>query len=173
MSPIWATKINRFSLPSTFPSSLSQGDVFTGWMLGWTGVIFQHSQLRIAEITDGTSQTYLLGEKTIDPDYYFDGLEYGDNWELGHGAAGQHLSPGGHGKAAFALVFLYVLSTYTGHPRRLRLPRLGSAHPYSLNMTFCDGSVRRQLFDRPRDPSPAGQPGRWPDRQRQAVLTEL
>ena len=63
-----------------FPSSLSQGDVFTGWMLGWTGVIFQHSQLRIAEITDGTSQTYLLGEKTIDPDYYFDGLEYGDDW---------------------------------------------------------------------------------------------
>ena len=68
-----------------FPSSLSQGDVFTGWMLGWTADISAH-QLRIAEITDGTSQTYLLGEKTIDPDYYFDGLEYGDDWSWNTGS---------------------------------------------------------------------------------------
>ena len=37
------------------------------------------------EITDGTSNRRLLGEKTIS-DYYFDGLEYGDELESGkHG----------------------------------------------------------------------------------------
>ncbi len=44
-----------------------------------TGVGYCGSLVKLSDITDGTSQTYLLGEKTICPDYYSDGVDGGDN----------------------------------------------------------------------------------------------
>ena len=46
-----------------------------------TGIAYVGSLVRIADATDGTSQTYPLGEKYLDPDNYFDGLDKGDNEE--------------------------------------------------------------------------------------------
>ena len=43
------------------------------------GIFFNRSQLRIAQITDGTSNTYLAGEKCLDPDHYTDGMTWGDD----------------------------------------------------------------------------------------------
>ena len=43
------------------------------------GVIFGTSQIKMADITDGASNTFLLGEKLLDPDHYADGLEGTDN----------------------------------------------------------------------------------------------
>jgi prepilin-type N-terminal cleavage/methylation domain-containing protein len=39
---------------------------------GHTGVIFQRSEIRFAQITDGTAYTYLIGEKNLDPNHYED-----------------------------------------------------------------------------------------------------
>ncbi len=39
---------------------------------GMTGVIFQRSEIKFSQITDGTSYTYLLGEKNLDPTHYED-----------------------------------------------------------------------------------------------------
>ncbi len=44
-----------------------------------TGVFFAGSQLSSASITDGTSNTYLVGEKHLEPDYYFTGNEFADD----------------------------------------------------------------------------------------------
>ena len=42
-------------------------------------MIYLHSEVRTADITDGTSYTYLAGEKYMDVDHYLDGLESCDS----------------------------------------------------------------------------------------------
>ena len=51
-----------------------------------TGISFQRSQIGIRHITDGTSKTYLLGEKFLIVDSYETGEDTGDNetWCTGH-----------------------------------------------------------------------------------------
>jgi prepilin-type N-terminal cleavage/methylation domain-containing protein len=44
-----------------------------------TGVSYRGSLIRMADVTDGTTNTYLAGEKNIDPDYYATGQDGGDN----------------------------------------------------------------------------------------------
>ena len=44
-----------------------------------TGISFQRSEITLANILDGTSNTYLVGEKYMDADEYDTGTDYGDN----------------------------------------------------------------------------------------------
>ncbi len=125
---------------SQMPASLAQGDTFQGWVTGFTGVIFVHSQLKIADVTDGCSQTYLLGEKPINSDYYLTGLDSGDDWSAFSGQQDDVnrlvAAPSG-------------IATYTYYPPLPDTPGLndysgfGSAHANGLNMSFCDGSVQK------------------------------
>ena len=65
-----------------FPYSLTVGDNPSyRWTTGFTGVCFQHSSLKLVEITDGCSYTYLLGEKNVNPDNYSDGHDPGGRLE--------------------------------------------------------------------------------------------
>ena len=62
------------------PNSLAIGDAMTvaAWA-SWppspncTGIFYIRSKVKTADITDGTSNTYLAGEKYADPDYYATG----------------------------------------------------------------------------------------------------
>ena len=64
------------------PSSLVVGDAMTetDWTTNkypsrkCTGIFYLRSKVKIADITDGTSNTYLAGEKYCCPDYYTNGL---------------------------------------------------------------------------------------------------
>ncbi len=102
------------------------------------GVIFQHHNCRMSEITDGSSNTFLCGEKNIDPDYYLTGQDPGDDqgWTLGWdydscrytyypattGDPPPNPAPDTPGATYYALVF-------------------GSAHINGFGMAMCDGSV--------------------------------
>jgi len=51
-------------------------------MAGSNGLVFQRSEVRLAQIKDGTSKTYLVGEKYLNPDSYATGLDPSDDHSL-------------------------------------------------------------------------------------------
>ena len=99
-----------------------------------TGVIYRRSEIRIAHIRDGASNTYLLGERYLSPDDYFDGRSSGDDqgWDLGYDLDVNRWT---HTDDAYG-------------PRRdtpgfSSSRNFGSAHPAGFHMALCDGSVHR------------------------------
>jgi prepilin-type N-terminal cleavage/methylation domain-containing protein/prepilin-type processing-associated H-X9-DG protein len=93
-----------------------------------SGVIFQRSELSLIDIPRGTSNTYLLGEKYLNPDNYTNGTDSADNENLYVGFDNDNSR-----------------STYLPPQRDLRgyndYLSFGSAHAVGLNMAYCDGSV--------------------------------
>ncbi|MCC7476635.1 MAG: DUF1559 domain-containing protein [Pirellulales bacterium] len=104
-----------------------------------TGIVFAHYRYKLSQITDGTSSTYLLGEKSIDPLRYID-----------PGSDG-----GGLGDDQGALVsderdtVRYSTTTYTlvaDTPGQDNTWQYGGPHTGGCQMAFCDGSVQTISF---------------------------
>jgi len=108
-----------------------------------TGVILRHAEIKMADITDGVSNTYLIGEKSCNPDHYTDGTDGSDDngWIVGYDfdvnrwvQVGDITDPDPVTKGYLPPVqdtpgFLFNFS-------------FGSAHSGGLNMALCDGSTR-------------------------------
>jgi prepilin-type N-terminal cleavage/methylation domain-containing protein/prepilin-type processing-associated H-X9-DG protein len=104
-----------------------------------TGVIYRHGQCTMAYITDGASNTLLIGERYCWPDHYTDGGDLvGDDqgWSEGYDYDTNRWvqlgSPSSTG-------YLTPMQDTPGYQDYLRF---GSAHASGLNMAFCDGSVQ-------------------------------
>jgi prepilin-type N-terminal cleavage/methylation domain-containing protein/prepilin-type processing-associated H-X9-DG protein len=113
------------------PPSLAAGDdpkYNWGNLDQFTGIIYRRSQIRFADIGAGTSNTYLVGEKYLNPLDYTTGIDPSDNETMLVG-------------------FDNDIGRVTYNPplqdrRGLRDTfRFGSAHTAGLNMLYCDGSV--------------------------------
>lgn len=105
------------------------------------GVSYSKSMVRMAEITDGTSNTYLIGEKYCNPDNYANGESPSDSASAygGHDWCIARWTYGGNGDPARAASSFRPLQDQPGiYADR----NFGSAHSAGLNMSFCDGSVR-------------------------------
>ncbi len=126
------------------PSSLSEGDrwTFNDWFpnthattLHPTGVIYRRSEIRIADVTNGMSNTYLIGEKYLRVENYTTGLDDGDNETM--------LS--GYNNDINRCTFDPPFQDRRGTPQPDNIggkTRFGSAHSGGLNMVYCDGSVQ-------------------------------
>ena len=134
----WGSGPNPPVSDSSFGNLLSED----GLSLPPNGVGCQRSRVKFCEITDGTTNTYLLGEKYLEPSYY---LTVAD--DAADGADDQAAVCGDDADIwRFTGVATYP---WTSGPPRQDQPGyfggvgFGSAHAVGLNMALCDGSVQR------------------------------
>lgn len=132
------------------PSTVASGDLMSdaAWQLGYgpppDGVIFRRSNVRLREISDGVSATYLLGEKYVDPASLTTGLSDDDDQCLysGHDrdVLRTGLEPPCTDRAGFDPT---TFSGSAGSANKFPLPiAFGSPHPDACGMGMADGSVR-------------------------------
>ena len=101
-----------------------------------TGIIDVRSTMKLREITDGLSKTYMVGEKYLDPVLYDDGGDWGDDNSMYVGYDWDTVR--------------WANADIPPQQDRvsLRVPQaFGSAHPGVFHMTFCDGSVHAIAYD--------------------------
>ena len=117
---------------------------------GLTGVIFQRSEIKISQITDGTTHTYLIGEKNVRADHYETGDPRNDDQSMYNG----------HDMDNLRSTFIWFPGFENkGEPKCLPMPDtpdrescdggwgFGGPHPGGWIALFCDGSVRFLSYD--------------------------
>lgn len=116
-------------------ASKSSGDFHMEWPGIWDrpqmGQLNRSSTVRAADVTDGLSQTYLIGEKAMSGGEYESGRDPGDDSSiydcLGGNCVRWAKKMPAHDQAG-------SLACWSCHS-------FGSAHQASWNAVFCDGSV--------------------------------
>lgn len=111
------------------------------------GVAYQRSQVELHQITDGTTHTFLLGEKFLEParylttahsDHHGMGVFYWDTMRYASDLPANELQP--------------LRDTNLGNTQVMRdvnsccLRRFGSAHPGGMHMAMCDASIRKVSY---------------------------
>ena len=109
-----------------------------------TGIFFTFSTVKLADVIDGTSNTYLLGEKYLCPDAYFTGSDLGDNEHayMGNNEDIQRWSYLRGGAGGYEINVPPLRDTPGYFIRFI----FGSAHGNGFNMAFCDGSVQTMSY---------------------------
>jgi prepilin-type N-terminal cleavage/methylation domain-containing protein len=129
---------------------------------GQTGTIFQRSEIQMKQITDGTSKTYLLGEKNVPANHYDDGIPNNDDQSMYNGYDQDNL------RSTFVWFAGFENSGPPQTPPKpdsdtVMVPppnggaeqqrpsndrwAFGGPHPSGWVALFCDGSVRFLGFD--------------------------
>ncbi len=104
-----------------------------------TGIIDMLSEVKMADVSDGTSNTFLAGEKYMNADYYHNGFDPGDWHNAYTGGSNNNLRwTGYNGNVAFQPP---IQDTPAYNVTGVFIP-FGSAHSNGFQMAFCDGRVR-------------------------------
>ncbi len=117
------------------PTTLAEGDTqawvdrFADVASKANGIIFATSQVQIADVRDGTSNTYAVGEKSVNPDNYTTGKDGSDD----------QMVYMGHNIDICRWTYSLPRQDRPGHQFATQF---GSAHSSAWNVVLCDGSVR-------------------------------
>jgi prepilin-type N-terminal cleavage/methylation domain-containing protein len=118
------------------PSSINEGLTTYAWPTSLSrecnGVGYMRSKTTIAAIKSGTSNTYLIGEKYLQPDFYEPSGstdDCGDNEAMYAGLNCDLYRSSG-------------IQPWTDQSGYFAIYAYGSAHPSAFNMSMCDGSIR-------------------------------
>jgi len=107
-----------------------------------TGICYLRSKVTMGQVSDGTSCTYMLGEKYLNPDNYYTGADGADN---------ECMYTGYNNDTGRSTYYPYPppspppAPTHTplqDTPGTTNYERFGSAHAVGCHMAFCDGSVQ-------------------------------
>ena len=112
----------------TSPNTIAAGRTQTK-SITCSGVIFFKSAVTMGEIRDGTSNTYLIGEKYVCNTHYEDGKDGGDDIVVYCGNDEDIIRQGN--------------SQPFQDRNAIQQGSFGSAHAGSFGMAMCDGSVQR------------------------------
>jgi prepilin-type N-terminal cleavage/methylation domain-containing protein len=123
------------SAGSTAPKTLAEETTFA-WRKPDNGICFQRSQVKIANISDGTSKTYMVGEKYINASDYESGKDLSDNEFMYGGDDGDVMSNSGA-----ATLPCFDIGGFASNST------FGSAHTTIWQMVFCDSSVQSLTYD--------------------------
>ena len=131
---LWTLYLDKLGLQTT-PTGARN------WML--TGVMFQRSEVGTQHVVDGTSKTYLLGERYLNASNYMrdqptsDGgstVEGGDDWGWAWGYCDDNSRSG-------------LKPPLVDFPNVSSKEIFGSAHPGGWHAAFCDGHVEAISYD--------------------------
>jgi len=100
---------------------------------GSHGISYQMSEIRPAHVTDGLSNTYMIGEKNLNPDAYFTGSDGADNESMYSGFNNDNHRSG-------------KWLPFRDTPGVSNQYAFGSSHASGFNMVFCDGHIQMVSF---------------------------
>ncbi|MDO4582673.1 MAG: DUF1559 domain-containing protein [Planctomycetia bacterium] len=120
---------------------------FTG-AADYSGTTYNLSQVRIGEIRDGTSNTFLYGERGVQPEYYEPetttwATDYPDFCSEGDAEVCRYTHCGTFSGTTFTKSSAPYIPLQDRSGYGACLSHFGSAHAGSLGMGMCDGSVQR------------------------------
>ena len=148
-SPAWSTPSNPTGGPTSTsevenpPGQMTSNALITFAKIGKlaTGIFYCGSATRMADVSDGTSNTYLVGEKSLNPDNYETGSNWGDNTDA--------LQGDNDDITRWSSWFYPIINPatdwlrpYADTPGLDNWHSFGSAHANGFQMAFCDGSVQ-------------------------------
>jgi prepilin-type N-terminal cleavage/methylation domain-containing protein len=118
-------------------------DAFT-WL---QGVTYQRSEIQIKHITDGTSNTYMVGEKWINPDFYLGGNAANfDSKDIGDDQGAWISDDLDNNRLTGPATYSYA-NPLPDQPGVEWYRAFGSAHPSTFFMVTCDASVHGMNYD--------------------------
>ena len=153
---------------SPWPTSLAAADALTdfggGAQTDWSqfqgtrwdytsGVFFRRSTTRMASIRHGAACTYLIGERNVWPDHYYDGLAWDDDqgWDQGYDLdSNRWTGQGWYDQKGNPAQGSY-LPPQRDTPGVDCYMQFGSAHADGFNMVTCDGAVHKMSYNIDQD----------------------
>ncbi|MCO6045945.1 DUF1559 domain-containing protein [Aeoliella sp. ICT_H6.2] len=109
----------------------------------YSGVTFGTSEVSMRQISDGTSNTYMIGEKMVPADLYETGSHAGDNETWCTGFNNDNFRSTARNSGTEALLPAPDTDVAIANSP----DRFGSAHSSIWLVAFCDGSVHSMSYD--------------------------